>query len=437
MMRFAFAVVLAAVLGGGGWLVATRFDGDAGAALAALRSYTQTQVDDGTSAVPPKSSETPDGPSGRTGRGGRGGAGRVTAVVSAEAKQSDLPIVRAGVGWIEPIESVVVRARADGQIVEQRVEDGQMVKAGDVLFRLDDREAAAAIARDEATLARDRATLEKTQADLKRVEQLQSRNVAAQAQVDQVVADAKVAEANVAAAEAALRTNRIKLGYAIVSAPIEGRLGTVRVTPGNLVRGSDSSGDGLVTITQMKPLRVGFTLPERDLTLLRDSLGGKEPPQVKVFAGESPEPLATGGVTFIDSTVDTASGTISVKALLSNDDDRLWPGQYVRVEAQLGVRRDAVTIPVVAIQPGQDGSYAFVIGAENRVERRKVEIAESLGDLVAVASGVKPGERVVVEGQARLRNGSRVSEREPETAEDAAKSRADAEDRKSEGRRER
>ena len=253
------------------------------------------------------------------------------------AQNADLPITRASVGWVEPIATVTIRARIEGEMVERRVQDGQIVKEGDVLFRLDDREIQAQIARDEATLVKDQATATKTQNDIRRIGEFLGKGAASQQQFDVVTADLKVAAANVAADQAALQADRIKLGYTVMRAPISGRVGVVRVTEGNLVRANDS-GDGLVTITQMQPLRVSFTLPERDLDLLRAALARKEPTSVRAYAGKTTEPLATGRLNFVDSAVDTLSGTVTAKALFDNKDGRLWPGQYVRVEVDLGLR---------------------------------------------------------------------------------------------------
>jgi multidrug efflux system membrane fusion protein len=345
----------------------------------------------------------------RGGPGGRGEAPRV-AVVSAVAQTQDLPITLSSLGWIEPIATVTLRARVEGEILEQNATDGQMVEKGEVLFRLDDRETQAQIARDQAALARDLANQSKAEADLKRTQDLLAKNIASQVQAEQYAADAKVAAANVAADRAALEADKIKLGYATVTAPISGRLGIVRVTKGNLVRGNDNVGEGLVTITQMKPLRASFSLPERDLDVLRAALAGKEPAPVRVYASGSEQVLATGSLTFLDSSVDTASGTITAKATFPNEDGRLWPGQYVRVEVDVGTRSNATTVPLVAVQPGQDAPFAYVVTGNNTVERRKVEVAARFGDVAAIASGIRPGEHVVVEGQMRLRDGSRVTE---------------------------
>jgi membrane fusion protein, multidrug efflux system len=279
-----------------------------------------------------------------------------------------------------------------------------------VLFRIDDREIQAQIARDEAMLAKDQATLARTQADVRRVEELLSKGSASRQQFDVVTADSKVAAANVAADQATLQADRIKLDYTVIKAPIAGRVGVVRVTPGNLVRANDT-GDGLVTITQLKPLRISFSLPERELDLVRAALARNGAAPVRAYASGATQASATGRLFFVDSAVDTLSGTVTAKAMFDNEGDQLWPGQYVRIEVDLGVRPNVITVPLVAVSPGQGGTFAFVVKADGTVERRKVEIADSRNEIAVIASGIRPGEKVVIEGQARLSDGSPVVEK--------------------------
>lgn len=408
MKRFAFSVIIVAALAGAYYWVRTRYDGDFSLAWGALQSSALALVGQA-----PAERGAPGQGGARAGAGG-GQSPRIP-VITAVAQSKDLPITRTSVGSIEPIATVTVRARIEGEIVEQRVKDGQMVKEGDVLFRLDDREIQAQITRDEATLAKDQATQAKTQNDVRRVQELLGKGAASQQQFDVVTADSKVAAANVAADQAALQADRIKLGYTIIKAPIAGRVGVVRVTAGNLIRSNDT-GEGLVTITQMQPLRASFTLPERDLNLLRAALSRKELAPVRVYASGSEEALATGLLTFVDSAVDTLSGTVTAKALFDNKDGRLWPGQYVRVAVDLGLRPNVTIAPLVAVQPSQDGSFVFVVKPDMTVERRPVEVAETQGTVAAIASGLQPGEKVVVEGQQRLKNGTTIVEKTPQAA---------------------
>jgi multidrug efflux system membrane fusion protein len=305
--------------------------------------------------------------------------------------------------------TVVVKSRIDSQLLTQHVTDGQMVEQGQLLFTLDDKELASQLVRDEANLAKDQAVKDRTDADLKRKRELLSNNSGAQQQVDQAIADNKAAMAAVAADEAAIVADKLRLSYTKITAPIAGRVGTVQVTPGNLVRANDT-GNGLVTITQVKPLRVAFTLPERELTRVREAMTQNRPLTVRVSPSGTNKVLATSTVSFIDSSVDTASGTITVKAIFPNDDLTLWPGQYVDVSVDLDTVPGQAVIPTVALQTGQDSSYVFVVKPDKTVDLRKVAVLASDGERTAVSSGLAPGEKVVVDGMMRLNNGSRVRE---------------------------
>ena len=330
----------------------------------------------------------------------------VIPVVTVDAEQGEFPVRRRSIGLLESPAVVTVRSRIDSQMMEKHVNDGQLVRKGELLFTLDDRELNAVIARNEAQLTKDEAALAKANADLARTQELLARNVAARQQLDEKLADAKAAEATVAADRAQLENDRVRLGFTKITAPITGRIGVIRVTPGNLV--SANSTEGLVTITQIKPIRVSFTLPERDLTALRAGARRQPPPTVRVFAPGSDQPLAKGELNFVDSSVDTATGTIMAKATFTNDTFSLWPGQYVDVEIDLDTRPDVVSVPIVALQTGQKGPFVFVVGPDDIAQLRNVETGGLVGDRIAIRSGLKAGERVVVEGQLRLANGARV-----------------------------
>jgi multidrug efflux system membrane fusion protein len=321
-----------------------------------------------------------------------------------------MPITRTGIGWIEPTASVTVRARIDGTIVERHIRDGAEVAAGDLLFSLDNRELQAQIARGEAALARDRAVLAKAQAALKRTQELLARSVATQTQAEEADAEVRIAAANVAASEAALAMDRTKLGHARITAPISGRAGVVQGGEGHIVRGSDLTGDGLVTITRMSPLQVSFSLPERDLPLLRAALADpKHKGHVRVLTGQDGQASAEADLTFIDSSVDVGAGTILAKAILKANNG-LWPGQYVRVELTLGTHPEAAAVPHVALQTGGSSPHVFIVGPGDIAEVRRVEPLDTKDDEAVLVKGLTPGERVVVEGHARLRNGSSITE---------------------------
>ena len=349
-------------------------------------------------------------------RGGKrkGGSGQPVPVITAQAEAEDFKIRRRTIGIMESPAIVVVRARIDSQVLEQHVLDGQLVRKGDLLFTLDDREIQALIARDQAQLAKDNAALAQAQGELGRKQELIEKKVAPEQQLDQAVAAYKAAQQTVEADEAVLQADRLKLGYAKLEAPITGRVGAIRVTPGNLVGVNDTA--GLVTITQIKPIRAGFTLAERDLAVLRKVFARSPPAEVRVYAPGEDKLLATGTLDFVDSSVDFSSGTIAAKAKFANDKLELWPGMYVDVEVDLDVRPNTIMLPAVAIQSGQNGPFVFVTKNAQTVEMRNVELAGGEGNRLAIAKGVQAGERVVVEGQMRLTNGARVTETAPESA---------------------
>ncbi|MDP2411080.1 MAG: efflux RND transporter periplasmic adaptor subunit [Pseudolabrys sp.] len=332
-------------------------------------------------------------------------------VTTTPVQVEDFAIRRRTIGILESPATVIVRSRIQSQVLEQHVKDGQLVRRGDLLFTLDDREVRAAIARDEAQIARDQATAERTASDLERYERLGKTDAVPRQQVDQAAADNKIALANVEAARAQLDANKLQLGYTRITAPIGGRVGAVRVTPGNLVSINDAT--GLLTITQIRPIRAAFTLAERDLGLLRKAFIGDAKTAVRVFTPGESTPLATGTLDFVDSAVDTASGTIAAKAVFPNTDFGLWPGMYVDVEIDLDVRPNTVMIPAVAIQSGQKGPFVFVVGKDRNAEMRDIVLIGIEGNRAAIASGAAAGERVIVEGQMRLVGGTRITEVAP------------------------
>ncbi|HVX81957.1 MAG TPA: efflux RND transporter periplasmic adaptor subunit, partial [Devosiaceae bacterium] len=209
--------------------------------------------------------------SGAAGKSGRSGGGFATAVVTAVAQRQDVPITKSAVGFIEPVNTVVVRSRADGTITKVGVEEGQTVKAGDLLFQLDDRAVEAQIAKDKAQIAKDQANADAAEATRTREEDLVKRGADPQSNLDAAVAAAKAAEATIAVDQAALQADEVTLSYMTITAPIDGRVGTVNTSAGNVVHAADTSAGGLVTITQMSPLRVSFTIAEGDLDRFRQA----------------------------------------------------------------------------------------------------------------------------------------------------------------------
>ena len=353
-------------------------------------------------------------------KSGRRGGG-IISVVTEPVTKADLPIRLRSFGWVEPVQSVSVKSRVASQLLEQHFREGQMVKKGDLLFTLDDRELAAQVAKDEASLERNRALLARAEADLKRYEQLVSRNAGTQQALDQATADAKAAKAQVASDEATLSSDKIRLSYTKIYAPIAGRAGAVPITPGNLVTTSDSA-PALVTITTIDPIRINFTLPERELTALQGALA--RPGDVPVRAIERGDVIATGKLVFIDSAVDQTTGTITAKALFDNPDLKLWPGRYLDIELDIDMRKDAIVAPTVAIQQGQKGPYVFLARQDNTAELRQVKLGVSEGDRIQILDGLAAGDQVVVDGQMRLTNGAKIRMKDAQQPERVSRNTA-------------
>ncbi|MGO4451997.1 efflux RND transporter periplasmic adaptor subunit [Phyllobacterium sp. TAF24] len=339
---------------------------------------------------------------------GKGRSAAVPSIVAATAKTEDVPISKTVVGNIEPIDTVVIRPQADGVVMVTSVKDGQMVKAGDVLFQLDDRTIRATIDKDKAALAKDQANLDSANQDLIAAQALSNRKIDTQQQAYQALAAVNALKASIAMDQAQIEADQVQLSYMTIKAPIDGRVGVVNTSVGNLVRMADT-GSGLLTITRMAPLRVSFTVAESDLPTLRDAMK-ERPLNVLIKVPGSKNVVASGPLNFVDSSVDTASGTIVLKADVANDNGALWPGQYVTATVEIGTHKDAVTVPLIAIQQGNDGTFAFVVGADKKVVKQAVTVVETVGDIAVTTAGLKSGDHVVIDGQLHLQDGSSVIE---------------------------
>lgn len=349
---------------------------------------------------------------GKQASGGNGGA-RSASIVSATATTADFPIRRYAIGFVSSPAVVNINARVSSQIVSIDVKDGQMVKTGDVLFSLDDRALKAQLAKDQATLAKDQALLASSNSDLQRAKDLVAKQAGTQQTYDQAVAAQKAAAATVDADKATIDADNVQLGFATIAAPISGRLGAVNVAVGDLVtvsNGNSSTATPLVTITQMDPLQVNFNLPERDLALLHKALANPQQDAVTLTQNGDPRPIGKGTLDFVDSSVDTASGTIATRASIPNADLSLWPGQYVNVVLDAGIMPQMTSVPTVAVQPSQKGPFVYVVKPDNTVQMRPVQVALTEGENSAISQGLKSGEKVVTEGQTRLKDGAAVHE---------------------------
>lgn len=331
-------------------------------------------------------------------------------VVADTAALAPTPILVTAIGTVQSIATVMVKSRMDGEIADVHFDEGQEVKEGDVLFSLDDRAVRAQLQQAQANLERDRAQLERNQLEVKRQTELAGRGVASTQKLEDTKTAMVVSEAAMHASEAALESARVNLNYTTIRAPISGRTGSIALKRGNVVKAVDTAPTviPLVTITQLRPIYVTFTVAERYLADLRAARAAGAVPVTVKIPDQNADPIP-GALTFIDNQVDTATGTISLKASFANDDERLWPGQFVNVTVTLGIQANAVVVPSAAIQVGPNGPYVFVIRQDSTVELRLVKPDRAVGDKTVIAQGLAAGDRVVVDGQLRLGNGTRVT----------------------------
>ncbi len=331
----------------------------------------------------------------------------VLAAVAASRPMAD--VVNA-VGAVEPIESVTVRAQVTGVVTEIGFKEGQDVRAGQLLFQIDPRPLRAALAAAEAQLARNQAEAQNARVQADRYARLVEQDFVTREQAEEARTRAEALEAAMRADEAAVEQARLNLAYASVKAPIAGRTGSILVTRGNVARANESP---LVVINQLRPIRATFAVPGQRLDeVRRHHAAGDLEVRVRPSRGGE-EPALTGRLSFVDNTVDPATGTVTLKAEFPNADDRLWPGQFADVELVLAVDPAALTVPASAVVNSQEGPFVYVIGAGNKVEKRPVKVGRNAGGYAEVLDGVAAGETVVTDGQLRLVPGA-VVEIKPE-----------------------
>ena len=344
---------------------------------------------------------------GASGRGGRGGAGGAAIPVAVgTVVQKAMPIEISVIGAAEAFSSVAIRAQTTGQLNSVSFTEGDDVMAGQVLFTLDRRPMEAALLQAQANLDRDVAQAANAAQQAKRYDELAARGIATREQVDTSRTAVAALNATVEADKAAVENAKVQLQYATITAPISGRTGALMVHEGNLVRANDMA--PLVVINQVAPISVTFAIPEARLPELKKYMAGGA---LRVTANPPNDdaPPAVGRISFVDNSVDQTTGTIKVKGTFPNADRRLWPGQYVNVVVTLTMDPEAIVVPSVAVQAGQQGSYVFVVNAEQKVDLRPVTVKRTGATETVIESGLKPGETVVTDGHLRLVPGSRIT----------------------------
>jgi membrane fusion protein, multidrug efflux system len=326
-------------------------------------------------------------------------------VTVATAETKDVPIIVRGIGTVQAYKSVTIKARVDGQIVKVAFEEGQLVHAGDLLFQIDPQPFQAALDHAAAAKRRDEAQLAGAQLDLERYGKLIGSGFQSRQSFDQQQSTVDALKATVALDEAAIDTARVNLSYTNIRAPIDGRTGARLVDLGNMVQASSPA--ALVNLTQLKPIFVNFTVPQ-DVTDEVRRNQAIAPLTVLAYASDDKTLLSQGKLTLIDNQIDTATGTLRLKATFENTDERLWPGQFVNARLVISTKSAAITVPQRAVMQGATGYYAYIVKPDNTVERRVVEVAGMQDEIAIVDKGLAAGEKIVVDGQYRLSDGAHI-----------------------------
>lgn len=349
--------------------------------------------------------------------GGQGAGARVeraparVPVELATAAKGDVPIYLGGLGTVTAFNTVLVRSRVDGELMEIAFEEGQTVREGDLLARIDPRPYRAALDQAVARKAQDEATVSSTRLDLARTRELAGRSFASQQQLDQQTANVAAQTAQLQSDQAAIESAQTQLGYTTVRAPLSGRLGLRLTDRGNIVRATDTT--GIVEIAQLQPISVLFTAPEGQLG---EILAAKAEGDVRVtaLASDGRTVLGEGVLALVNNTVDPASGTVKLKATFPNADNRLWPGLSVNTRLLVRTLKNVLTVPDTAVMRSQDGLYGFAVGQDDKVEKRVLSVGPITEGRAVVLDGMRDGDRVVTGGQSRLQGGVRVEASRPD-----------------------
>jgi len=338
-------------------------------------------------------------------------------VSAAKVEQADLAVHYSALGTVTAFSTVNVRSRVDGELVKVLFEEGQEVKAGDLLAVIDPRQYRVALEQAEGTLQQNRAQLKNAELDVQRYRGLYAEDSIAKQTLDTQEALVDQYRGVLKANQAAVDDAKLNLQFTEVRAPISGRLGLRQVDTGNLISAGDTT--GLVVITQVKPIAVIFSLPEQQLPTIRRQLASGEPLKVEALDRNQNQLLAEGVVTTLDNQIDITTGTVKLKARFENADAALFPNQFVNVRLRAETLHEALLVPANAVQRGSQGSFVYVLDAENKVSLRTVSLGTAEGERVQILEGLKAGERVVTEGVDRLREGMTVKvagEAEPEAS---------------------
>jgi multidrug efflux system membrane fusion protein len=342
--------------------------------------------------------------------GGRGALPPVP-VVACMVEQKDVPLYRDGLGTVQPFNMVTVRVRVDGQIQKIAFKEGQDVVENEVLAQIDPQPFLTQVRQNEAKKNQDTAQLSNARIDLARNEELLKQKIVAQSVYDTAKALVDQLDATVKADQAAIDSAQVQLNYTTVKSPINGRTGIRQVDTGNIVHANDAN--GLVTISQLKPISVVFTLPEQNLGEIHKQQLAQGELKVLAVERDNKTLLSEGKLAVIDNQIDTTTGTIKLKATFPNEDLMLWPGQFVNARLLVTVRTNGLVVPASVVQQGPEGAFAFIINEDQTVKMQPIKVASIDNGVALIDEGLQAGERVVMDGQYKLQNGSKIQVGQP------------------------
>jgi multidrug efflux system membrane fusion protein len=330
-------------------------------------------------------------------------------VTTVRVKRQDVQVYRAGIGTVASMATVTIKARIDGQLDKVGFVEGQDVKAGQLIAQLDPRTLQAQLAQSQAARAKDQAQLANARADLQRYTTLIGQDAATQQQVDTQKALVAQLDAAVQTDNAAVQYAQVQLSFTRIVSPINGRAGARLVDPGNIVHATDTG--GLVVINQVDPIAVQFTLPEDVVQDIRRAQQQSDQPLgVVAYDRSGTDMLGSGKLILLNNQIDTTTGSVQLKGSFANPTHALWPGQFVNVRLQLGLRHDALTVPAAAVQRGQDSTYVWTVADDGTAANTPVHVVQIADGTAVIDKGLADGQRVVLDGQYKLRAGATVSE---------------------------
>jgi multidrug efflux system membrane fusion protein len=394
---------------GKGWIILLLVVAASVGGVFVWRSMHKTQT-----AAAAQTGAAPGGAARRAGGGG-GGGGPVPVVVATAARQ-DLPVYLDGLGTVTAFNTVTMKSRVDGQLVQVNFKEGQDVEQGQLLAVIDPRPFEVALSQSQANLAKDQSQLADATLNLTRFEQLAKEGVIAQQQDDTQHALVGQLQGSISADQAQIDNAKLQLAYSRIVAPISGRVGLRLVDQGNIVHASDAN--GLLVITQIEPIAVLFTLPEDSLPVVAKGMKERSLP-VKALSRDAGTELASGTLETMDNQIDQTTGTIRLKAVFPNKDHALWPNQFVNARLMVDVKKDATIIPAAAVQSGAQGTFVYAVKSDKTVDVRPVSVGITQGTIVSIDKGLVAGDQVVTEGQERLRAGAQVDARATGNTPDA------------------